>query len=473
MRPRSSCLLLPAVLWVLTQGLAQAPLASPARRVATPDITRAREEAVGLLRDLIRINTSNPPGNETQAAQYIQTVLAREGIPSEIFEKEPGRGSLVARLKGSGKKRPLLLMAHLDVVGVERDKWTVDPFAAVVQEGFIYGRGASDDKGMLAANLEIVLLLHRLRVPLERDVIFLAESGEEGTSSVGMDFMVNEHWEKIDCEYALNEGGQTFLEGGRVPHVDVATTEKVPRRLRLVARGTSGHGSMPRPDNAIVHLAAAVAKVGAWQPPLRLNETTREYFERLAKISPPDEAYLYTHLKEPGVQEKLWATKIFLISMLRTSISPTLIRGGFRMNVIPAEAEATLDVRALPDEDMKAFIATLRDLIHDPEVEVAPAFGDQRPAPPPSSIHTEMFEALERAQRKVFPGAVTLPLMVTGATDSAELRALGVQAYGIAIPETEEDLRRMHGNDERVSVEALGRFVEYEYRAVADVAAAP
>ncbi len=435
-----------------------------------PSFADAQQETIRLLADLVRINTSNPPGHETEVAQFLKQTLEREGIPSEIFEKVPGRGSLVARLKGNGSKKPLLLMAHEDVVGVERDKWSVDPFGAIIKDGYLYGRGSSDDKGMLAANLEVFLLLHRLKVPLDRDVIFLAESGEEGTSEVGMDFMVSDHWDKIECEFALNEGGRTHEEDGKVQHVDVSTTEKVPRRLKVVARGTSGHGSMPRLDNAIVHLSEAIAKIGTWQPPMRLNETTRTYFERLAKISPPDLANIYTHLDDPKSQETLRATNIFANSMLRTSISPTIIRGGFRENVIPADAEATLDVRALPDEDMDAFIRTLNRLVNDPAVQVIPDYHDLRPAPAPSSIHTQMFAALEHAQQKVYPGAITLPLMVTGATDSAQLRAKGVNAYGIEPAGTDEDLKRMHGNDERMSVKALGQFVEFEYRAVVEVA---
>jgi len=242
--------------------------------------------------------------------------------------------------------------------------------------------------------------------------------------------------------------------------------------LKAVARGTSGHGSMPRLDNPVVHLAAAIAKIGAWQPPMRLNETTRTYFERLATISPPDEAELYRHLTDPKVQEKLRATNVFLNSMLRTSISPTIVKGGFRENVIPADAEATLDVRALPDEDMDAFIATLKKLVNDPAVEILPDYHDSRPASPPSSLSSEMFAALERAQKKVFPGAVTLPLMVTGATDSAQLRAKGVQAYGLHFPETDADMIRIHGNDERASLKSLGQFVEYIFAAVVDVAEA-
>jgi acetylornithine deacetylase/succinyl-diaminopimelate desuccinylase-like protein len=431
----------------------------------------AKTDALSLLKGLVQIDTSNPPGNEIEAAQYIKAILDREGIASEIIEAAPGRASIVARLTGSGAKKPLLLMGHLDVVGVERDKWTVDPFAAEVKDGYLYGRGSHDDKGMDAANLSAFLRLHREKVPLDRDIIFLAEAGEEGTSQYGIDFLVEKYWDKIACEYALNEGGLFHEVDGKLLYAGVATTEKVPRGLRVYAHGTSGHGSMPRLDNAITHVAAAVGKIGAWQAPMRLNETTREFFARIAKISAPDDAYLYTHLDEPAVQEKLRAGKIFYNSMLRTSISPTIIKGGFRENVIPADAEATLDVRALPDENMDEFMAALTKLINDPEVHIERRLmGPERPANPPSSIHNEMFAALEHAQAKVFPGSITVPLMVTGATDSSQLRAKGVQAYGIGVPISDEDLRRIHGNDERISVAGLEQLTEYIYAVAVEVA---
>ena len=176
----------------------------------------SRPEAIQFLTDLVKIDTSNPPGNEVKAANYIKGILDKEGIASEIFESAPGRGNIVARLKGNGSKRPLLLMGHLDVVGVERDKWTVDPFAAVTKEGYVYGRGSRDDKAMDAANLEVFLELHRRKIPLDRDVILLAEAGEEGTTQYGIDFMVARHWDKIDCEYVLNEGGALHETNGRV-----------------------------------------------------------------------------------------------------------------------------------------------------------------------------------------------------------------------------------------------------------------
>jgi acetylornithine deacetylase/succinyl-diaminopimelate desuccinylase-like protein len=430
-------------------------------------------EAKTFLTALVKIDTSNPPGDEIKAANYIKSVLDREGIPSEIFESAPGRANLVARLKGNGSKKPLMLMGHLDVVGVERDKWTVDPFAAITKDGYLYGRGSSDDKGMDAANLEIFLQLHRNKIPLDRDVILLAEAGEEGTSQYGINFMVAQHWDKIDCEYMLNEGGEFPTVDGKLQYAGIATTEKVPRGMVLIAHGSSGHASIPRTDNAIEHLGAALGKLMTWQPPMRLNETTREYFARMAKISSPEDAYLFTHLDERAVQEKIRTTRLAQNSMLRTSIVPTMINGGFRLNVIPAEAQATLDVRALPDENIDQFMETLSGVIADPEIEVKRGGNLQpdRPAGPPSSIHNEMFEALERSQARVFPGAATLPIMLPAATDSAQLRAKGVQAYGIGIPRADEDASRVHGNDERVSLDALGKFVEFLNIAVLDVAA--
>jgi acetylornithine deacetylase/succinyl-diaminopimelate desuccinylase-like protein len=306
-------------------------------------------------------------------------------------------------------------------------------------------------------------------------VIYLAEAGEEGTSSVGIDYMVQRHWDKIECEYALNEGGTIYAPQGKVKYVGVATTEKVPRGFKLVARGTSGHGSIPRPDNAITHLAAAVAKVGNWQVPMRLNETTRAFFSRLAKISPAAEAELYGHLEDPTktemIQQTIRTQNGAYNSMLRTSIVPTIIKGGFRSNVIPGDAEATLDVRAVPDEDIEALAAALRKLINDPAVEVIPPAARGRPASPPSKLETEMFHSLEISQAKVFPGVPTLPMMLTGATDSAQLRAKGVQAYGLGSVAGDKERASVHGNDERISVDGLGKFVEYIYWAVIEIAA--
>jgi acetylornithine deacetylase/succinyl-diaminopimelate desuccinylase-like protein len=463
----------PSLLLALTIGFAAHVGA------AEPDFVAAHRETIENLRNFVRVDTSSPPGNETRGAEFLKAILEKEGIVCELLGSDPARLNLVARLKGSGKKRPIVLMGHTDVVGVEREKWTVDPFEGAMKDGFLYGRGASDDKCMTTVCLEVMLLLKRLNVSLDRDVIFIAEADEESTSH-GMVELIEKHWDKIDCEFALNEGGGILAEAGEVKYVGIATSEKVPRTLFLASKGTSGHASRPRPDNAVVHLAAAVAKVGTWQPPMRLNETTRAYFQRLAKISSPQEAWLYTHFDDPvvgtQVQEifRLTEKYFFQNSVLRTSISPTVLKTGFRFNVIPADGLATLDVRALPDEDMSAFVKTLTALIADPSITVTAYTGSSdMPATPPSRLDTEMFSALERAQQAVFPGKSVIPLMLTGATDSSFLRAKGVQAYGLgSIYSNEDGGDRMHGNDERVQIAGVKDFLQFVYRATIDVAGA-
>ncbi|MFI5336212.1 MAG: M20/M25/M40 family metallo-hydrolase, partial [Opitutales bacterium] len=460
---------LPLFLAALLVPLTAAPTA--------PDFSSAHQEVIANLQQFVRIDTANPPGNETRAAQFLQALLAREGIASEIIGADPKRCNLVARLKGNGSKKPLLLMGHTDVVGVEREKWATDPFDPVVKDGWLYGRGASDDKCMTTVCLEVMLLLKRQNLPLDRDVIFVAEADEESLSQ-GITWLINQHWDKIACEFALNEGGTILEEDGRIRYVGVSTSEKVPRTLFVSAKGVSGHGSRPRPDNAIVHLATAIARIGAWQPPVRLNDTTRAYFQRLAAVSPAEEAWLFTHFDDPvvggQVQEIFRRTEKYFYenSALRTSISPTVIKAGFRFNVIPGDALATLDVRALPDEDMEAFVKTLDRLVDDPAITITRVETSIFPATPPSGIQNEMFAALERAQAAVFPGSTTIPMLQVGATDSSYLRLKGVQAYGLGTVSSNADGgNRVHGNNERVNLAGLRPFLEYVYRAVVDVAA--
>ncbi|HTS30208.1 MAG TPA: M20/M25/M40 family metallo-hydrolase [Bryobacteraceae bacterium] len=426
--------------------------------------------------NLIRIDTSNPPGNETSAAQYLKSVLDREGIPSQIFELEPGRGNLVARLKGNGSKRPIVIMGHLDVVGVQKEKWTVDPFSALRKDGYIYGRGSIDDKDKVTSTLMTLLLLKRLKVPLDRDVIFVAEAGEEGDSRLGIGFLVNQHWDDIACEFAITEGGSAMSRDGKVRTIEIATTEKVPRGVRLVAHGAAGHGSRPRLDNAVAHLATAVAKVAANQPPMRLNDTTRTYFERLATVSTPEQADRYNHLTDPSrapaIEAYFAEHELGHYSILRTSVVPTILKAGFRSNVIPSEAEATLDIRALPDENMPRFYEWLKKLINDPAVEVVSNRGGGREPGAPSRIDSVMFRAFEAAQKTMYPGAITLPTMLTGATDNAQLRAKGVQAYGFGPIIDEKEVAGgggAHGDDERLRESSLYSEVEFIWRSVLPV----
>ncbi len=442
------------------------------------DWTKLQPQILEYYTALLKLDTSNPPGNETLAVNYLKPILDRAGIPSQVFAMDPKRGNLVARLKGNGTQRPIIIMGHTDVVGVQRDKWPVDPFQAIRKDGFIWGRGSSDDKPHVVASLMAMLLLKQMNVPLTRDVIFIAEAGEEGTSSVGVDFLVKEHWDDIAAEYALAEGGYVSSRAGKVRFVEITTTEKVPRTTRLVAHGTAGHGSRPRVDNPLIHLAAAVARFQNWQPPMRLNDTTRTYFERLATISNPDEKLRYNHVtdagKTEGIQKYFAEHEPGHYSILRTSIVPTIVKGGFRSNVIPSEAEATLDIRALPDENMDRLYSQMRQLISDPAVEILPEREDGRPFGTPSRLDTPMFKALEHAQQKMFPGAITIPSMLTGATDMAQLRAKGVQAYGFGpiTDEKEMELHGPHSDQERMLETSVYRMTEYLWNVLIEVAAA-
>jgi acetylornithine deacetylase/succinyl-diaminopimelate desuccinylase-like protein len=396
------------------------------------DWDTAKAETLRHYLSIVRINTSSPPGNETLVINYVKEALDREGINSQVFALDKSRANLVARLKGNGSKKPVLVMAHTDTVGVQAEVWPVDPFGAVRKDGYVWGRGTTDNKDCVTAGLMLMLLLNRLHVPLDRDVIYVAESNEESTNTaagLGVEYLIKEHWPDIEAEYALAEGGRVHSENERVRFVEIAATEKVPRRAKLVATGTSGHGSLPRRDNAIVHLSNAVSRIAAWESPMRLNDVTRTFFERLATISPPEEAARYNGLvdpqKSPAIQDYFADHDLAKYSILRTSISPTILSAGFRQNVIPSQAEAMLDIRALPDEDMMKFYGEMERIISDPAVKVVPA-APGRPYAPPSRLDTEMFRVLEEAQRRLYPNAITLPGMLTAATDLALLRAKGV-----------------------------------------------
>ena len=441
------------------------------------DWARARGEVLERYRALVQLDTT--AGHETRAVEYLKKVLEAEGIPTQTFALDPARANLVARLKGNGSKRPLLILAHTDVVGVQREKWPVDPFGAVMKDGFIWGRGSKDDKPVLVANLMTMLLLKRSGVALDRDVIFLAESGEEADlAGVGINYMVREHFPEIDAEFAMTEGGGARIEGGRVARVTIGTAEKLPARVRLVAQGTAGHGSVPRLDNALIHLGAAVQKVGLWETPMRLNETTRAYFEKLAAISPPNRAATYRALLDParaaGAQRYLREHAQTEYSMLRTSVVPTILKAGVGANVIPSEAEATLDIRALPGENLDAFYAEMTKVIGDPAVKVE-RLPQTRPPSPASSLQTEMYRAMERVAGTVYPGSTVIPSMSTGASDQAQLRAKGIQSYGIGPASTEADELDYpaHGDVERLAESSLYPFVEYVWNVVTAVAGHP
>ena len=435
------------------------------------------EETLQHLSELVKIDTSNPPGNETRAAEYVKAVLAAEGIESQLYALDPDRANLVARIKGNGSKRPILVMGHTDVVGVQADRWTEEQFSGLRKDGWVYGRGTLDDKDSVAAGMMVMIMLKRYGVELDRDIIFLAESGEEGTPDVGINFMVEKHWDAIDAEYCLAEGGGGILEDQGVKVVGVQTTEKMPRRVTLIARGTAGHGSVPRIDNAVAAIARAVARADAWHTEMRLNGTTEAYFDRLATISEPEDAFRYQNVDNPeesdAIQQHFLENFPYHYSVLRTSVVPTIIDAGFRKNVIPSEASAMLDIRMLPDEDVEGFYAQLAAVIDDPNVEIVPE-NIYRPAAPPSGLDNAMFQSLERVAGEVYPDAIVLPTMSTGATDMAQVRAKGVPAYGVGPIRSIAELNSgngAHSDNERVSEDAMKDFLRFLWMTVVDVAA--
>ena len=442
---------------------------------AEPDWPAVKAEALATLVDLVRLDTSQPDGNEIRAARYLQNKLAGEGVPSEIFESAPGRASIVARVKGNGSKRPLLLLGHLDVVAVERAEWSFDPFGGEVKEGILYARGASDDKGVVTGSFHVLLELHRQQTPLDRDVIFLGVADEEAGGVLGITYMLEEHRDKIDAEFAINEAGKGVFNRDRdYSRFEIQTAEKTPRRIDLKAVGTSGHGSIPLKDNPIGALARAVARLFEHEMPPRLNETTREYFTRLAEISEPEKAEVFRAIlhENPTAEdyERLRDLSPVYHSMVRTSIVPTILQGGYLKNVIPSEAHATVDIRALPDEDPERLFTLLKRIMDEPAVDLVP-HPQTRPSHEPSALGTDVFVGFEAVLERMYPGVPILPTMSTGATDSAQLRDAGIASYGFGPARPEWDLASgIHGKNEYLYVQPFQDYVEILWNVVVEIA---
>jgi acetylornithine deacetylase/succinyl-diaminopimelate desuccinylase-like protein len=449
-------------------------LTSISTQAAEPDWQAVEKESLTNLSALIRLDTSQPEGNEILAATYLQQVLAEQDIDSTIYESAPSRASIVARLKGNGERKPLLLLGHLDVVTVEPENWSFDPFAGTVEDGKIYGRGSADDKEVVAGTLQVFMLLKRLNISLSRDVIFLGVADEEGGGALGITYMMENHLDEIRAEFAINEGGWGYMDPVTHEYVrfNIGTAEKTPRRARLIARGLAGHGSVPTRDNPIGVLSRAVARIFDSPLPMRLNETTRTFFERLAANSPAAEADIYRAILQPNasteMQERLRTINPSYYSMIRTSVAPTIFRGGYQRNVIPSEAEVTLDIRALPDENPDELFEALVDIAGEPSIEIIP-MEVTRPAHAPSPLHTELFHTLESVLRERHPMAVILPSMSTGASDSAQLRAAGIPTYGFGAGSIQGEQTGVHGNDEFLRVDAYMEYIRILWEVVTRV----
>jgi acetylornithine deacetylase/succinyl-diaminopimelate desuccinylase-like protein len=442
-----------------------------------PDLSKLADEAQGWLTDLVRTNTVNPPGNEAAVAKYISAIFQKEGISSEVLEMAPGRSIVIARLQAGPFPDPanaLLLVAHQDTVGVDAAKWAVDPFSATVRDGYLWGRGSIDDKGMLVANVATMVQLKRSNARLARDVLFLATDDEEQGGAASIKVAIQKYWDKIACAYALNEGGRVIVKDGKVQYVGVQASEKVAYNVTVTANGSSGHGSLPKPDNTVVHLAAAVQKLGTYQVPAQPNTITLRYFEQLSKIEDDDVAKWMRALEQPERKDlavrHLADESPMWNSMLRDTIAPTMLNAGVRVNVVPSVATANLNIRLLPGHSIEELMTQFTKIVNDPQItfQLAPDSGENAP---PSDLTTPLYQTIEKLAPQEFPGAITVPLMGTGATDSASLRLHKVQAYGLQpFPMIEADSSRVHADDERIPVDSFHKGVAFLYHVVSDFA---
>jgi acetylornithine deacetylase/succinyl-diaminopimelate desuccinylase-like protein len=419
------------------------------------DWKKLGEETAGILADLIRIDTQNPPGNETPAARAIARKLEAEGISSQVLESAPGRGNVHARLRGSGGARPIILLAHLDVVPADPSTWSVPPFAGERRDGYVYGRGALDAKGVAAIQLMTMIALKRSGQLLARDVILLATADEETGGRAGAGWITEQRPELLgDAEYLLTEGDHIHEpQAGRYV-LQVAVAEKTPCWVKLTAKGEGGHGSTPAPETAVTRLVRALERVREYRSPIKVVPAVEDYFAAVASLEAPAMrdrlSHLAASLEDPAFVAE-FTQNARQNALVRNTMTPTVLQGSPKTNVIPDQASAHLDCRLLPGEDPKAFLATLHDVIDDEQVQVETLLSFPASS---SDSHSALMEAIRTLARN--DGAPVVPSVIPGFTDSHYFRAKGIASYGFVpfvLPQGEE--KTVHGTNERVSVENL------------------
>ncbi len=438
-----------------------------------PDFDAAEKEALSMLQAYLRVDTTNPPGNERLAAEFFREILDGEGIENRVYDLGEGRANILARLPGRGLGRPILLLNHLDVVPADPERWSVPPFSGDVRDGYVWGRGATDMKGTAVCQLMTLLLLKRSGAVLDRDVLFLGTADEEEGRENGVAEMLERHRADLrDPEFCLTEGNTITVEEGRVVSWDVAVTEKAPLWLKVIAPGKAGHASIPEPDGAVAHLVRALDRVLAYEPPIRLIPAVDHYFRQLALREKGD---LARALADPSAALRDAPLRALLVedpqrnADLRTTISITGLSGSEKINVIPAEATASLDCRLLPGDDPQRFLAKLKEVAGDGSLRWEVLLSETATESP---IDTALFRAIERARDRFAPGVPVLTPPLTSSTDASRLRQTGVVVYGFEPFALSDDDDRSHGDDERLSVDNLRFGLEATYAIVSDVAGA-
>jgi acetylornithine deacetylase/succinyl-diaminopimelate desuccinylase-like protein len=428
------------------------------------DWKAAEAEVTQHLQALLRLDTTNPPGNESLAADYLQSQLAEVGIDSEQLAAVPGRSNLLARWKGAGRARPLLLMGHVDVVPAEAARWSHPPFAAEIHDGFLYGRGAVDMKNIVAIQLTITRLLKRSGVTLPRDIVIAWCADEEAGSDEGMEWVAQNHFDRVDAEYALSEGAGEEIRFGSTSVFPVQTGEKGVCRFRLIARGKPGHASIPHEENCLVRLGTALARLGTTRLPLHLTETMRGFLSTVGRGQEGardlfDVAALFnpdTHLAELGRLPVDEEDRRFLYAVTHNTASPTILHAaGTRINVIPSEAVAEVDCRVVPGVTEEETVRELRAAVGDAaDIEVYNFKMGQE-----SDYQTPLFDIITDVMAVQAPGSRIVPILSSGGTDARSLVPRGVKVYGFcplrAEPGQPPPGELMHNHDERISLANL------------------
>ncbi|HUK24788.1 MAG TPA: M20/M25/M40 family metallo-hydrolase [Terriglobales bacterium] len=431
------------------------------------EMSKLQDEAVNRIEQYIRINTTNPPGNEEQTMQFFAQIFTEEGIPFQTALSAPGRGNIWARLKG-GPKPALVLLSHMDVVPADAKYWSEAPFAATVKDGYLWGRGTLDTKTLGIVELEAFLALHRAKMPLDRDVIFMATADEEAGAKYGAGWVVEHHPEAFQgAGFVLNEGGGGDVDQGR-EQFGIEVTQKVPYWFRLTSTGVPRHGSEPPVASAVNHLIRALYRLQTYQFTPRIIPAVDAYFKGLAPTAAPQwkDAFadMAKTIQDPDQLLRLQTEYPHLAALTRNTCSITMLKGSDKINVIPPEAEAQLDCRLLPDQNIPEFMQELRNALNDPEIRIEQILGF---TPAISSTDTPLYRALVKVTKEHYPAAAIVPSVETGFTDSHFFRDRGISAYGYApflIPQADES--GVHGNNERISIENVRTGTEMMYEIV-------
>jgi acetylornithine deacetylase/succinyl-diaminopimelate desuccinylase-like protein len=435
-------------------------------------LTAQQQRAFDIYKELVEINTVTDTGDTARAADAMAARLIAAGFDSadvQVFKPAPRKGNLVARLRGTGARKPILLLAHLDVVEARREDWSVDPFRLTEKDGYFYGRGSGDDKYMAATFVANLIRYKQEGYRPDRDIILALETDEEilDGNAMGIQWLLKNHRDLIDAEFALNEGGGVGLKRGKPIRNSIQTSEKVTFSYRLAVTNKGGHSSVPSTNNAIYHLAEGLARLGKFAFPVNLNATTRQSFERTAELETPEVAAdirsALSAKEDPAALARLSANPAYN-AQLRTTCVATMLEGGHAYNALPQMAGATVNCRIMPGEKVEDVTATLKRVLADDQISLTPI--GQPVLSDPSAIEEGLLGAIEKTSAEFWPGVPVVPVMSAGATDGSYLRNAGIPTYGHSGLAGDVDDVRAHGQDERVAVKAFFEGGEYLYRLV-------